>query len=103
MTLANISRDSYGILIRVDSMSPQIESGDTVYVDPHRPHRDGDTCVFQGNADDGSVTLCITELVREADDFWHVKQHTPKKSFRLKKSEWQVCHVIVGVFFGETV
>ncbi len=76
-----------------------LDSGDTAYADPHRPHKSGDTCVFRSHVDDGSVTLCIKEIVRETDDLWHIKQHTPKTSFRLKKSEWQACHVIVGVFF----
>src|SRR6267142_3165870 len=76
-----------------------LDSGDTAYADLHRPHKSGDTCVFRSHVDDGSVTLCIKEIVRETDDLWHIKQHTPKTSFRLKKSEWQACHVIVGVFF----
>jgi phage repressor protein C with HTH and peptisase S24 domain len=92
-------RDGYGIIVVGDSMSPKIDSGDTVLVNPHRAHRSGDTCIFRNHADDGTVLICVKELVRETNDLWYVKQHNPKKTFTLKKSQWQVCHVAVGNLF----
>ena len=94
----DIPRDGYGFVVTGDSMSSQIEAGDTIYVHPHRPHPSGDTCVFRTDTDGGYYA--VRELVRETRNLWYVKQHTPKKSFRLKRSEWPVCHVIVGYFFG---
>lgn len=92
-------RDGYGIIIVGESMSPKFENGDTVMVNPHRPPRSGDSCIFRRHDDDGSVLICIKELVREAHDLWYVRQYNPKKTFTLKKSEWQVCHSVVGALF----
>jgi phage repressor protein C with HTH and peptisase S24 domain len=92
-------RDGYGVIITGDSMSPEHKSGSTALVNPHIPRRSGDTCIFRSHADDGSVVMCIKELVRETDELWFVKQHNPKKSFSLKKSEWQIAHVTVGNYF----
>jgi phage repressor protein C with HTH and peptisase S24 domain len=92
-------KDGYGVIITGDSMSPEHKSGSTALVNPHIPRRSGDTCIFRNHADDGGVVMCIKELVRETDDLWFVKQHNPKKSFTLKKSEWQVAHVTVGNYF----
>lgn len=93
-------RDGYGMIVTGDSMAPAHKSGSTALVNPHLPPRAGDTCIFRSHADDGTVTICIKELVRFTDDAWHVKQYNPKKSFTLKRSEWQVCHVTVGNYFG---
>jgi predicted ABC-class ATPase len=35
----DIPRDGYGFVVTGDSMSSQIEAGDTIYVHPHRRHR----------------------------------------------------------------
>ncbi len=92
-------KDGYGVIITGDSMAPEHKSGSTALVNPHLPPRAGDTCIFRNHADDGAVQMCIKELVRQTNDLWYVKQHTPKKAFTLKKAEWQVCHVTVGNYF----
>lgn len=97
-SLAHV-KDGYGIIVTGDSMSPEHKSGSTALVNPHLPSRAGDTCIFRAHADDGSVKICIKELVRQTDEAWHVKQHNPPKNLTLKKAEWQVCHVTVGNYF----
>jgi phage repressor protein C with HTH and peptisase S24 domain len=92
-------KDGYGMIVSGDSMSPRIQNGDTVLVNPHLPARAGDACIFRKHEDHGAVEICIKEFVRQTADLWHVKQFNPKKSFTLKKAEWQVCHVTVGNFF----
>lgn len=89
-------RDGYGVIITGDSMSPAHESGSTALVNPHLPPRPGDTCIFRSHAEDGTVHMCIKKLLRITEDAWHVMQYTPQKSFKLKRSEWQECHVTVG-------
>jgi len=89
-------RDGYGMIVSGDSMHPAVREGSTALVNPHLPPRSGDICIFRSHADDGTVTICIKELVRFTDETWHVKQYNPKRSFSLKRSEWQVCHVTVG-------
>lgn len=92
-------KDGYGIIVTGDSMSPEHKSGSIALVNPHLPAHAGDSCIFRSHADDGSVKICIKELVRQTDDAWHVKQHNPPKEFAFKKSEWQICHVTVGNYF----
>jgi phage repressor protein C with HTH and peptisase S24 domain len=92
-------KDGYGIIVTGDSMSPEHKSGSTALVNPHLPPRAGDTCIFRNHDNDGTVKICIKEYVRQTNDLWHVKQHNPPKSFSLKKSEWQDCHVTVGNYF----
>lgn len=93
-------RDGYGMIVTGDSMSPMHKSGSTALVNPHLPPRNGDTCVFRSHADDGDVTVIIKELRRFNDHTWFVRQYNPKKDFTLKRTEWQICHVTVGNFFG---
>lgn len=93
-------RDGYGMIVTGDSMAPMHKSGSTALVNPHLPPRNGDTCVFRSHADDGDVTVIIKELRRFNDHTWYVRQYSPKKDFALKRSEWQICHVTVGNYFG---
>lgn len=93
-------RDGYGMIVTGDSMSPKIENGDTVLVNPHLPPRNGDTCVFRSHQDDGTVLAIVKKLRRFNDKIWFVSQFSPEKDFELKRSEWQVCHVTVGSYFS---
>ncbi len=93
-------RDGYGMIVSGDSMSPKFENGSTALVNPHLPWRTGDTCVFRKHQDDGTVVAMIKQLRRYTDDAWYVRQFNPRRDFTLKRSEWQVCHVTVGSYFG---
>jgi phage repressor protein C with HTH and peptisase S24 domain len=92
-------RDGYGMIVTGDSMSPKIENGSTALINPHLPPRNGDTCVFRKRAEDGTVHVIVTLLRRFTEDTWFVHQLTPAKDFNLKRSEWQICHVVVGTYF----
>lgn len=88
-------RDAYGVIIEGDSMSPAVEAGYTVLVHPHKKPRSGNICIFRSEAIDASFSMCIKKFERETQDHWHVMQYNPRKTFALKKSEWQTCHVVV--------
>ncbi len=93
-------RDGYGVIYIGDDMSPKYESGYTLMVNPHVPPRLKDGCIFRRPPnEDGSVSFCVKEFVRETSDLWYVKQYSPQKSFALKKSEWPISHVIIGGVF----
>jgi hypothetical protein len=92
-------KDGYGVIVTGDSMSPEHKPGSTALVNPHIPARSGDTCIFRRHDDDGTVHMCIKELVRATADAWHVRQHNPPKAITLKRTEWQICHVTVGNYF----
>jgi phage repressor protein C with HTH and peptisase S24 domain len=93
--------DAYGIIIGDNAMSPEIKNGATVLVHPHLPAHDGDTCVFRSERDTSSDNVEVRVLVRSTDHVWHVHRHKPKpKTYTLKKSDWPLCHLVVGVFFS---
>lgn len=89
-------KDGYGMIVTGDSMSPEAKSGSIALVNPHLPPRAGDTCVFRRVEDDGTELACIKELRRFTDAVWFVRQHNPKRDYTLKRSEWQICHVVVA-------
>jgi phage repressor protein C with HTH and peptisase S24 domain len=92
-------KDAYGVLVSGGSMALEFREGDIAYVNPHLPPREGDPCVFQSHKDDGAVEAVIKYLARSgdaSDALWYVEQSNPAKKFTLKKSEWQICHVVVG-------
>lgn len=91
---------AYGLIVTGDSMSPKVEHGDTVLVNPHLPPRGGDTCVFQRHQDDGAALAIVKRLRRFTDETWFVSQYHPAKDFQLKRSEWQLCHVTVGSYYS---
>ncbi len=93
-------RDGYGMIVTGDSMAPMHKHGSTALVNPHLPYRSGDTCIFRNHADDGEVQVIIKELRRYTETTWHVRQYNPLKDYTLKRSEWQICHVTVGNYFG---
>jgi len=92
-------KDAYGVLVRGSSMAREFNEGDIAYVDPHKPPRKGDPCVFQSHQEDGTTEATIKYLDRSpdaSDSVWYVEQTNPPRRFTLKKAEWQICHVAVG-------
>ncbi len=92
-------REGYGIIVSGESMAPKVQSGSTMLVNPHIPPRAEDVCIFRKSADDGTVHMIVKELVNYTDTIWRVKQYRPAKTFSLKRSEWQICHVTVGQYY----
>lgn len=89
--------DGYGMIVSGDSMSPEHKSGSVALVNPHLPPRVGDSCVFRsGEQPDGTRLAMIKEYRGETETDWKVRQHTPPKDFKIKKSEWQEVHRTVG-------
>jgi phage repressor protein C with HTH and peptisase S24 domain len=88
--------DAYGLIIGDDAMDPEARIGSTILVHPHLPPRDGDTCLFR--ADSVGSKYVVRQLIRQNDRVWRVHQHKPAKDYELKKSEYPVCHAVVGNF-----
>jgi phage repressor protein C with HTH and peptisase S24 domain len=93
-------KDGYGLIVADDTMSPALEVGWTVLINPTLPPIEGDLCVFRGHAMDGAVLVCIARLRRQSLEAWSVRKLNPQRDSSLKRSEWQVCHVIVGSYSG---
>lgn len=93
-------KDGYGMIITGDSMDPALKSGSIALINPHLPARVGDFCLFRNHDDDGTTHAVIKEYRGETDAVWKVRQYSPPKDFTLKKSEWQVRHLVVGSYFS---
>lgn len=93
-------RGGYGVLIVGESMVPLIRPGYTVWVDPHKPARSDDLCLFLHD-DHGDFRATIKQYCGQVPDGWLVKRYQPKeRKYTLSKREWPVCHVVVGVDYG---
>lgn len=93
-------KDSYGILITGESMSPEFEPGDTALVRPRVPPMPGFTAIFYGGDPraGGEVKAMIKRVVGTTQTNWKVKQWNPPKDFELQRDEWPVCHLVVGKY-----
>jgi phage repressor protein C with HTH and peptisase S24 domain len=93
-------KDGYGMIITGDSMDPALKSGSIALINPHLPARVGDFCLFRNHAEDGTTHAAIKEYRGETEVAWKVRQYNPAKDFTLKKSEWQIRHLVVGSYFS---
>ena len=95
-------KDAYGIIVSDDSMSPILEPGWTILINPHLPPREGDTCVFRGDPINGAVRYMIAKLRHpgQSSKGWMVRKLHPQRDLVLPRSEWHHCHVIVGSYTG---
>jgi phage repressor protein C with HTH and peptisase S24 domain len=93
--------DSYGVIIHGESMVPEFEPGDIVFVHPHLPPLRDVPCLFYREKY-GEAQGLIKRLVRFTEDTWHVRQWNPPKgeeaTFTLSRREWPRCHRIVGKY-----
>jgi phage repressor protein C with HTH and peptisase S24 domain len=70
------------------SMSPAIEHGDQVVVNPTLPARPGSDCVFIHEDGTGTMLALVKRLLRVSADHWRVRQYNPPKDFDLPKKKW---------------
>lgn len=89
-------RNPYGVMVEGDSMLPEWRPGWVAHVNPNIYPVPGETCIFRGERADGSQIALIKVLRKETATTWLVEQHNPPKTFELKKSDYQVAHVVVG-------
>jgi phage repressor protein C with HTH and peptisase S24 domain len=92
--------DAYGVFIQGESMVPRYEPGEVVEVAPHRPMRHNIDVVLQSTGEDGERRALVKRLLRWTDTEWHVRQYNPQKDYVLLRSEWPLCHVVVGRQIG---
>lgn len=70
------------------SMSPAIEHGDQVVVNPTIPVRPGTDCVFIQEDATGTMLALVKRLLKSTADHWRVRQFNPPKDFDLPKKKW---------------
>jgi phage repressor protein C with HTH and peptisase S24 domain len=87
----------YCIQAEGSSMEPVYETGDIIYVDPHRPPRAGRDVVIQlvAKTPGGDERYFLKRLVRRTGNKWRLKQFNPEKEFVLDDKEVRAVHVVL--------
>ena len=70
------------------SMSPAIEHGDQVVVNPSLLPAAGKDHVFLQTQEDGTMLALVKRLLRTGANSWKVRQFNPPKDFDLSKAKW---------------
>jgi phage repressor protein C with HTH and peptisase S24 domain len=70
------------------SMSPAIEHGDQVVVNPSLLPAVGKDHVFLQTQEDGTILALVKRLLRVGATSWKVRQFNPPKDFDLPKAKW---------------
>jgi transcriptional regulator with XRE-family HTH domain len=91
-------KGGYAIFIVGESMVPEIEPGDTLFINPKMPVLQNTSCVFYSNKNE-EPTATVKRYLRDGDGTWIVRQFNPAREFELDKSEWAVRHRIVSKKF----
>jgi hypothetical protein len=85
----------YGIrVIAGYCMEPVYRSGDVVFVNPNMPSLPDRYSVLRKQEQGGEILVRL--LVTETDDEWTVQQFNPARTYSLSKTDWPLCHRIVG-------
>jgi hypothetical protein len=93
-------RNPFAFQIVGGSMSPALEHGDQVVINPALLLRPGVDCVFIQQQRDGTFLALVKRLLRQSADTWHVRQFDPKKDFELSKKKWPRAHVVAEIRRG---
>ena len=82
------------------SMTPAIEHGDQVVVNPALPPKPGADCVFIHEERDGTMRALVKRLLKTGPDAWRVRQFNPPKDFDLPKKKWPKALLITEKRYG---
>jgi len=93
-------RNPFAFQIVGSSMSPALEHGDQVVINPALLLRPGVDCVFIQEQRDGTFLALVKRLLRQTADNWQVRQYTPKRDFDLSKKKWPRAHVVAEIRRG---
>lgn len=95
-------KGAYGIYIVGESMVPAFEPGDMALVHPHLPPARDKNVVLYHNAPTSEAEAMVKRLIRFDDRDWFLRQFNPpdgeERDFTALRSEWQICHRIVGKY-----
>lgn len=92
-------RGGYGLIVTGESMVPTYRPSQIVLVNPHLSPRPEDGVILYGGEVVGEVRATIKEYVGQTATEWVLRRYQPEaKTFRLKKTEWPIVHVVVGTY-----
>ncbi len=87
-------KNPFGFVIVGDSMSPAIERGDLVVINPALHPRPGNDCVFIQEREDKTFLAIVKRLHRITTDHWVVKQFSPAEDGKLSRKTWLKVFVV---------
>lgn len=93
-------RNPFAFVVVGNSMSPAVEHGDQVVINPALKPRPNVDCVFVQRQEDGSFLALVKRLLRATEQAWKVRQFEPKRDFDLSRREWSQAHVIAEIRRG---
>jgi phage repressor protein C with HTH and peptisase S24 domain len=93
-------KNPFAFYVIGDSMTPAIEHGDQVVVNPAVPVRPGADCVFIQEDSAGTMLALVKRLLRHTADHWRVRQFNPPRDFDLSKKKWGRALVITEKRYG---
>lgn len=92
-------KDGYAIYLIGESMVPEFEPGDTLFVNPRLPVLANTTCVFYSSSEDQEPRASVKRYLGASDTSWLVRQFNPNEDFEMPREEWPVRHRIVAKNF----
>lgn len=93
------ARDAYAVYMVGESMEPRYFAGETLFVHPHRPVRQGDFIVIQlaPETEGGEAEYLVKQFVRQDEKRLQVREYQPKERvFDLPAARVLAAHKIVG-------
>jgi len=90
-------RNAYAVYVSGDSMEPRYFAGETIYVNPHMPARQGDFVVVQIIEDpEEPPTGYVKQFVSMTGDKLRLRQFNPAKDMTFDRARVMSVHKIVG-------
>lgn len=90
-------KELYSFFVYGDPMSPAVEHGDEVMIDPRLAPVAQTDCVFLQAELDGRRLVVIRRLLAETSTSWRVRQFNPPRDLSLPKQSWPTAHVITTI------
>jgi hypothetical protein len=93
------SVNAFAFWIFGSELTPAFEAGDTVFIDPTRPVKPNDDCLFAKGYTQGSKEPfygVVRRLVREEPDSWIVRLYEDRDEITLPKSEYKHALCVAG-------
>ncbi|MCG5247954.1 XRE family transcriptional regulator [Methylorubrum extorquens] len=88
-------KDGYAIYHVGESMVPEFEPGDTLYINPRLTALINTTCVFYNTSAEEPRAM-VKRLKGETSDEWRVAQHNPPLTFSISKADWGIRHRVIA-------
>lgn len=93
-------RDTFAFQVIGDSMSPAVDHGDQVVVNPSVLPTPGKDHVFLQTTEDGTILALVKRLLKVGGTSWKVGQFNPAKEFDLPKAKWAKAFMIAEKRIG---